>query len=79
MMNTINETAVTMPSVTHAMKAKNLFLKMGYSCVVKRLAASSQRGCTHYITVNADAQTVISILRRYNIKYGEILPKAVGI
>lgn len=77
-MNMINQTAVTMPSVTHAMKAKNLFLKMGYSCTVKRLAASSQRGCTHYIAVNADNQTVISILHRYNIKYDEILLKAVG-
>lgn len=77
-MNMMKETAVMMPSVTHAMKAKKLFLQLGYSCTIKRLAGSSQKGCTHYIAVNADTQTVITILRKHNIKHGEILPKAVG-
>ncbi len=74
----MNETAVMMPSVTHAMKAKKLFLQLGYNCIIKRLSGSSQKGCTHYILVNADTQTVISVLRKAGIKYGEILPKAVG-
>lgn len=74
----MNETAVTMPSVTHAMKAKRIFLSLGHKCTIKRTAGRSEKGCTHYITVNAYPETVISILERNNIKYGEILPEAVG-
>ncbi|MBE6846088.1 MAG: DUF3343 domain-containing protein [Ruminococcus sp.] len=74
----MNETAVMMPSVTHAMKAKKIFLSLGYKCLIKRASGRSDKGCTHYITVNAYPETVISILERNNIKYGEILPEAVG-
>lgn len=71
----MNKTAVMMPSITHAMKAKRVFASMGYNCDIKRAAGISQKGCTHYISVNTDVQTVISVLDKYNIKYGELLGK----
>ncbi len=72
----MNKAAVTMPSVTHAMKAKKLLLSLGYNCIVKRLAVSSKKGCTHYIEVNTEQNDLLWILKKYNIKYGEVL--AVG-
>lgn len=71
----MKETAVMMPSVTHAMKAKKIFSSLGYKIDIRRASGSSQKGCTHYIQVNADTETVISVLESYNIKYGELLRK----
>lgn len=75
--DTMNMTAVLMPSVTHAIKAKRIFFSMGYTCEVKRASDVSKKGCTHYIAVNANINTVISILKKNGIKYGEILREAV--
>ncbi len=72
----MNMTAVLMPSVTHALKAKKIFIRMGYICEVKRASDVSKNGCTHYIAVNDNMETVISILRRNRIKYGEVLKEA---
>lgn len=74
----MNMTAVLMPSVTHAMRSKRLLISMGYMCEIKRATDVSQNGCTHYIAVNTDTNTVISILNKNKIKHGEILGKAVG-
>lgn len=73
----MNMTAILMPSVTHAMKAKKIFARMGYICEVKRATDVSKNGCTHYIAVNVNTETVISILKNNRIKYGEILNEAV--
>ncbi len=69
------KTAVMMPSVTHAMKAKKIFSSLGYKSDIKRASGISQKGCTHYIEVNTNAENVTSILERNNIKYGEFLRK----
>lgn len=69
----MNRTAVMIPSVTLAMKAKRLFLSGGYKCEIKRASNVSKNGCTHYITVNSAPENVLFILDRNNIKHGEIL------
>ena len=73
----MNNTAIMMPSVTYALKARDIFRKSGIKCSVQRLASSSVKGCTHYISVNADTEKAIYILKKNNIKYGEVIPKAV--
>lgn len=76
----MNETAaVTMPSVTYAMKAKRILNSLGYNCVIKRLSVSSQKGCTHYISVNLELELILRVLDKYNIKYGEVISGAVEI
>lgn len=70
--------AVLMPSITHAMKAKKIFTAMGCICEIKRASNISKNGCTHYIAVNVDAKTVITILNNNNIKHGEIIQDVVG-
>lgn len=74
----MNETAaVTMPSVTYAMKAKRILSSLGYNCVIKRLSVSSQKGCTHYISVNLEIKSLLMVLDKYNIKYGEVVSGAM--
>lgn len=74
----MNETAVMMPSVTYAMKAKKLLNSLGYNCTIKRLSVSSQKGCTHYISVNIELESLLRILSKNKIKYGEVISGAVG-
>ncbi|MGN0614264.1 MAG: putative Se/S carrier-like protein [Porcipelethomonas sp.] len=69
----MNKTAVMIPSVTLAMKAKRLLVSRGFKCEIKRASNVSKNGCTHYITVNSAPENVLSILDRNNIKHGEIL------
>lgn len=73
----MNNSAVTMPSITAAMKAKRLLSNMGYKCNVKRLSVSSEKGCTHYISVNTSQETLLRLLKANYIKYGEIITEAV--
>ncbi len=74
----MNVTAVLMPSVTHALRAKRIFSGMGYMCEIKRASNVSRNGCTHYIAVSTNTATVISILNKNRIKYGEILEESGG-
>jgi hypothetical protein len=73
----MNMTAISMPSVTHAMKAKRLLNSQGFTCEIKRAANVSENGCTHMIIVNGDPKVVIAFLDKYNIEYGRILPGAM--
>ena len=75
----MNKSAVMMPSVTHAMKAKRLLASQGFACEIKRASGRLQKGCTHFILVNTDVETLVALLKKNNIRYGEILPKAVGL
>lgn len=75
----MNKTAVTMPSITTAMKAKRLLTSLGYKCIINRLSASSKKGCTHYISVNMPREELLSLLRGNNIKYGDIITEAVWL
>ncbi len=73
----MTDTAVSMPSVTHCMKAKKLLTALGYKCDIKRLSGRTVKGCTHYISVNISEATLLSILERNNIKHGEVITEAV--
>jgi len=75
----MNKSAVMMPSVTHAMKAKRLLLSLGFACEIKRASGRSQKGCTHFIAVNTDKKTLSDLLKKHNIKHGEFLPEAVDL
>ena len=63
----MNTTAVSMPSVTLAIKAKRMFNEQGFTCTVKRAANVSENGCTHMIVVNGAPEIVIAFLDKYNI------------
>ena len=65
--DTMNTTAVSMPSVTLAIKAKRMFNEQGFTCTVKRAANVSENGCTHMIVVNGAPEIVIAFLDKYNI------------
>ncbi len=71
--DTMNVTAISMPSVTHAIKAKRFLSSQGYSCEIKRSANVSENGCTHMIIVNADAKIVIALLNKNHIAYGKLV------
>ncbi|MGN1480608.1 putative Se/S carrier-like protein [Porcipelethomonas sp.] len=69
----MNTTAVSMPSVTHAIKAKRFLNSQGYSCEIKRSPVVSENGCTHMILVNADPEIVIALLDKRHIEHGKLL------
>ena len=60
----MNRTTVTMPSVTHAIKAQRKLASMGYKSEIKRASRISERGCTHVLIVNGDPGDVIALLNR---------------
>lgn len=69
----MNMTAVSMPSVTLAIKARRMLNEQGFKCTVKRAANVSENGCTHMIVVDGDPEIVIAFLDKYNIRYGKLL------
>ncbi len=73
----MKKTAVTMPSVTHAIKAKRVFSKYGYTAEVRRSPKISEGGCTHVLIVNSDSGDVIAFLNRNRIEYGKIVDDLV--
>lgn len=75
--DTMNMTAVSMPSVTLAIKAKRMLNEQGFQCTVKRAANVSENGCTHMIVVNGAPEIVIAFLDKYNIAYGKLLGDAM--
>lgn len=68
----MNKTAVTMPSVTHAIKAQRKLASMGYKSEIKRASRISEGGCTHVLIVNGDPGDVIALLNNYRIEYGKL-------
>lgn len=73
----MKKTAVTMPSVTHAIKARRILAKSGYRSEIKKSPHVSEGGCTHILIVNGDPVNVIAFLNRNRIEYGKILKDAV--
>lgn len=73
----MKKTTVTMPSITHAIKAKRLFTSSGYTSEIKRATKVSNEGCTHVLIVNGDSKDVISFLNRNRIEYGKLVNNAV--
>lgn len=69
----MNKTAVTMPSVTHAIRARRAMSNAGYYSEIKKSPKVSDGGCTHILIVNGDPGDVIAILKRSRIKYGKLL------
>lgn len=69
----MNKTTVTMPSVTHAIKAKRALARGGVSSVIRRSPKVSENGCTHLLIVNGDTQSVIAFFNRNGIEYGKVL------
>lgn len=69
----MKKTTVTMPSVTHAIKAKRALSRYGISSEVRRAPKVSENGCTHLLIVNGDTENVISFFNRNRIEYGKIL------
>ena len=72
----MNRTTVTMPSVTHAIKAQRKLASMGYKSEIKRASRISERGCTHVLIVNVDPGDVIALLNNNKIEYGKLLSGA---
>ncbi|MGN0620374.1 MAG: DUF3343 domain-containing protein [Porcipelethomonas sp.] len=70
-------TAVSMPTVTHAIKAKRFLQSQGYKCEVRRSPKASEYGCTHVIIVNGDKDIVIALLKKHHIEYGKIISDGV--
>lgn len=69
----MKKTVVTMPSVTHAVKARRIFSKFGYMCEIKKSPKVSEGGCTHVLIVYGDSGNVINFLNRNKIEYGKLL------
>lgn len=67
------KTAVTMPSVTHAIKAKRALAKGGYMSEIRKSPVVSESGCTHMLIVNGDPKDVIAFMNRNRIEYGKLL------
>lgn len=74
----MNKTAVTMPSVTHAIKAKRMLSYGGIRSEIKRAPRVSENGCTHVLVVNGDSESVIAFFNRNKIEYGKLLNNAVN-
>lgn len=72
----MKKTAVTMPSVTHAIKARRMLANAGYKSVIKKAPKVSEGGCTHVLIVNGDSGNVIAFLNRNSIAYGKLLNNA---
>lgn len=73
----MNKTAVTMPSVTHAIKAQRMLSHGGIKSEIRRASRVSENGCTHVLIVNGDSESVIAFFNRNKIKYGKLLNNAV--
>ncbi len=73
----MNKTTVTMPSVTHAIKAKRTLAAAGYKSEIKRAPKVSNLGCTHVLVVNGDPEEVMAFLSRNRIEYGKRLNNTV--
>lgn len=69
----MKKTIVTMPSVTHAIKAKRALSRGGVSSEIRRAPRVSENGCTHLLIVNGDTENVISFFNRNRIEYGKVL------
>ena len=69
----MKKTIVTMPSVTHAIKAKRALSQGGVSSEIRRAPRVSENGCTHLLIVNGDTENVISFFNRNRIEYGKVL------
>ena len=69
----MNKTTVTMPSVTHAIKAKRALARGGVSSEIRRAPKVSENGCTHILIVKGDTEKVITFFNRNRIEYGKIL------
>jgi hypothetical protein len=69
----MKKTTVSMPTVTHAIKAKRFLASQGYSCELRRLARPSETGCTHIIVVNGDRDVIAALLKKHRIEFGKIL------
>lgn len=67
------KTTVTMPSVTHAIKAKRMLASGGFRSEVRRASKVSDEGCTHVLIVNGDPRNVSAFLNRNRIVYGKII------
>lgn len=73
----MKKTAVTMPSVTHAIKAKRILAGGGFASEIRRAPKVSEGGCTHVLIVNGDSGDVIAFLKRNRIEYGKLINNAV--
>lgn len=73
----MKKTVVTMPSVTHAIKAQRAFMRAGYRSVIKRSPKVSEGGCTHVLVVYSDSGDVIAFLNRSRLEYGKLLSGGV--
>ncbi len=71
------KTTVTMPSVTHAIKAQRALMKAGYKSEIRRSPKVSEGGCTHVLIVYGDSGDVIAFLNRRRLEYGKLLNGAV--
>lgn len=72
-------TAVSMPTVTHAIKAKRFLRSQGYNCEIRRSPKTSEYGCTHVIIVNGDKDIVIALFKKHNIEYGKLINDEVTL
>ena len=75
--DTMKNTAVSMPTVTHAIKAKRFLQSQGYSSEIRRSPKTSEFGCTHVLIINGDKDVVIALMNKNHIDYGKILSDEV--
>lgn len=65
-------TRMTMPSITHALKAQKLLRSAGYTCEVQKQKTNPQEGCVFSLTVNAPVSELLPILEHHRITYDNI-------
>ncbi len=69
----MKQTAVTMPSVTHAIRAKRALSYGGIKSEIRRTPKVSENGCSHVLIVNSDSESVIAFFERNRLAYGKLL------
>ena len=61
--------AITMSSITYAMKAKEYLDSLGYRCEVERTRKNIGSGCGYSVVVNEDPDIITQQLDRRHIPY----------